>query len=1093
MNRSRYSLVLSLLVCSIAASHAGAADVIPRPEHPTPDAVRPHWLNLNGKWEFRFDPKDEGLRQDWSRPGAAGFDRAIVVPFGWESALSGIHDTKFKGVAWYRRSFRVPADFPAAERLWLHFGAVDWKADVWVNGRHVAAHEGGYTPFSADITAAAPRGEPVVVTVRAYDPTSPGLPTGKQVRWYTPTSGIWQTVWLESRPRAQIAGFTAVTKVEPGLGSVNYRVRLEGLKPGSAYTLSLGSEDHVSRLEFTADKADWEDSIGGPRSTAPRLWTPEDPYLRDVTLELRGPDGAVDSVRTYYGLRSIARGRYGDEPFERILLNGKPVYLRAALDQSFNPQGVYTAPSDDFLKADIALARLLGLNGLRIHIKPDEPRRLYWADKLGILILEDMPNTWEQNAEARRAWEQTMREVVVRDRNHPSIVAWVAFNETWGLGRPPAYKADRDTQQWVGRMVSAIRALDPSRLVEDNSPCNYDHIENTDLNSWHFYIDDHEAARRHIAEVARRTEPGSSFNYCPGLKQSTAPLINSEYGSVSAGGGDRDVSWGFRDLTTMLRRQPKIQGYVYTELADIEWEHNGFVNYDRSPKDFGYGAFVPGMTVADLQGADFIGYEGPPAIVARPGEEVSVPVFVSHYSQRKGPARLKWTLKEVFAFGNVQEIAQNVGAPINWAQYGVTRLDPIKVRVPEAACAGAIGLELLDEQGRRIAANFVNLVVCPEKPRPRVETSSVDRDNLVLVRFSPADYARSRWTGRSGNPPGKVYGEGRGALEYRFKLPEAVIKSVPQELKLWAELSSRAGPAKLDWPARTNPQDYPQTDARKWPSTVRLTVNGVELGRRDLPDDPADAQGVLSHLARLEHGSHGTIVGLGGPLPERVKADLAAGKPLIVRLSVPKDAPHAGGLSLFGAELGAYPFEPTLAIRTRDPVASPVVADPDQPLTIDTVASRRSVLLTAGEMPGTPATWAYTEKQPPPRWNAIEFDDHSWKQGKAGFGTPGTPALRAASLWKSPRLWMRTHVTLPEMGPQDTLVLRVFHDEDVAVFVNGKVLLREKGYTTTYRDVVLSKGRRALFHAGDNVIAVSCRQTRGGQGVDLGLVLQRQD
>ena len=160
-----------------------------------------------------------------------------------------------------------------------------------------------------------------------------------------------------------------------------------------------------------------------------------------------------------------------------------------------------------------------------------------------------------------------MREAVVRDRNHPSIIAWVAFNETWGLGKPEDYKKDRDTQEWVGQMVDAIRELDGrERLVEDNSPCNYDHIANTDLNSWHFYIDNHDEARRHIEDVVAKTKPGSGFNYCPGLAQSSLPLINSEYGAVSAGGGDRDISWGLRDLTTQLRRHRKIQGFVYTEL-----------------------------------------------------------------------------------------------------------------------------------------------------------------------------------------------------------------------------------------------------------------------------------------------------------------------------------------------------------------------------------------------------------------------------------------------------------------------------------------------------------------------------------------------
>ena len=182
------------------------------------------------------------------------------------------------------------------------------------------------------------------------------------------------------------------------------------------------------------------------------------PHLYDVILKLSDTNGkVVDSIQSYFGLRTIARGKFGDEPFERILLNGKPIFLSAALDQSFNPDGIYTGPDDEFLKRDMTIAKSMGLNGLRIHIKPDEPRRLFWADRYGVLILQDMPNTWRQNITVRQAWERTMREAIARDKNHPSIIAWIAFNETWGLGSPEEYKKDRDTQKWVGDMVQAIR------------------------------------------------------------------------------------------------------------------------------------------------------------------------------------------------------------------------------------------------------------------------------------------------------------------------------------------------------------------------------------------------------------------------------------------------------------------------------------------------------------------------------------------------------------------------------------------------------------------------------------------------------------
>jgi hypothetical protein len=1099
--------VAGLLALGVAPA---AADEIPRPEHPEPMAVRAHWANLNGKWDFRFDAMDRGREEKWFAPGAAGFDRTIVVPFGWESELSGIHKpTGAPKVGWYRRSFEVPKDFPKEERVWLRFGAVDYRADVWVNGTHVAEHEGGYSPFEADVTDALKKDGPNVVVVRAFDPTDPSLPTGKQVGWYTPTSGIWQTVWLEARPKAYIADFVIKTEIKPARADIYIKTTdLAKLKKGT-YFLSVRSDDPtLARGEAppigvgggdTPEEKAFLKTVKGAgfeyipvpvTVRAPKLWTPDTPHLYDVTLELKDDQGKVlDSVKTYFGLRTIARGKYGNEPFERVLLNGKPIYLRGALDQSFNPKGIYTAPSDAFLKRDIELAKAFGTNFLRIHIKPDEPRRLYWADRLGMLIMEDMPNTWEQNATARKAWESTLREVVARDRNHPAIFAWVDFNETWGLGRPERYKQDKDTQAWVRSMVALTRQLDPTRLVEDNSPCNYDHVEGSDLNSWHFYIDDHNGAKRHIEEVVARSEPGSTFNYCPGQAMNTAPLINSEYGSVSAGGGDRDVSWGFRDLTTQLRKHPKIQGYIYTELDDIEWEHNGFVNYDRTPKSFGYDAFVPGMTVADLQGADFVGFDAPPAIVARPGEVITVPVFVSHYSDRKDPPKLKWWVTGVDDDGEPDAMEPRL-RDVEWVAYGVKEQKPLKVRI-KGAFVGALAMVLEDSAGKKIAANFVNLVVKPEKPAPRIER--VD-DHTVKVRFAPGDYWRSRWSGKSASPSGKAYGLGVGSFAYRLKLPASVVKARPRAVELLVEAASKAGREKVDWPQRTNAQDYPQTDARKWPSTLEVSFNGQRAVRINLDDDPADARGVLSHLARVEHGSYGELLRLDTPLPETARDDLDAGRPLLLRLSVPQDAPHAGGLSVFGADTGAYPFDPTLTIQTQDALPKDLGVKPDAPVTIDVAAARQVALLRAGDSnQGAPTTWSYTTTDPGPGWSDPGFDASSWKRGAAGFGTPGTPALQERTTWDTKSIWLRTNVDVPELKPGDTLTLHLFHDEDVEVFVGGKRLYRARGYITAYRDVLLDDAQKALFRPGPNVVAVRCTQTGGGQGIDLGLSLSREE
>lgn len=1087
-------LVWIALATSTAAS-ASSADT-PRPEHPTPDSVRAHWANLNGKWQFRFDAQDEGQKAKWFEPGTGDFDRTIVVPFGWESELSGIHKVKgAPNVGWYRRTFEVPGDFPKGDRVWLHFGAVDWQADVWVNGKHVAAHEGGYSPFEADITEALKPGDKNTLVVRAYDPTDPSLPTGKQVGWYTPTSGIWQTVWLESRPQANITGFTIETKLEPA--KVSLEVRFDGTKAPGKYTVSARSDDPTvapaeTSFEITAAKPG-ERKEPDANSAAldlpvrePKLWSPDSPHLYNLTITLTAPGGKKDEVQTYFGLRTIARGKLPGESFERILLNGKPIYLRGALDQSFNPKGVYTAPDDAFLKHDIELAKSFNLNFLRIHIKPDEPRRLYWADKLGMMIMEDMPNTWEQNPRARKAWEATMREVVARDRNHPAIFCWVDFNETWGLGRPPRYKEDTDTQDWVEKMVALTRTLDSTRLVEDNSPCNYDHVNGSDLNSWHFYIDDHAGSKRHIENVVEQTNPGSGFNYCPGKTQTTAPLINSEYGSVSAGSGDRDISWGFRDLTTQLRKQPKIQGYIYTELDDIEWEHNGFVNYDRTPKEFGYSAFVPDMTVADLQGPDFVGYDAPPAVEAEPGAVIEVPVFVSHYSTKTDAPKLRWWVSGTDGEGEKVELPPQE-RPVEWAPYSVTAQKPVKFKIAPGPFVGALALVLEDSQGKRLAANFVNVVVRGKSPQPRVQRVN---DHEVAIRFAPGEFSKSTWSGKAGTNAGAAWGQGKGSLVYKIKLPASVIKARPTDYELMFEASAKAARERVDWPDRVNVQDNPQTDVRKWPSTFELIINGQRIVRRALNDDPADARGVLSHMARTRHGSYGELIRVSTDMPRTALADLAAGNPLIVRLSVPEDADEVGGLCLYGANSGAYPFDPTLSIHTADVLPAKLGIDPDEPVTVDSVASHQTWVLPAGDnAEGRPATWWYTTEKPAEGWTEPGFDDHQWQKGAAGFGTEGTPSLRVGTNWETPDVWMRTRANLPALAGDDQLTLHLFHDEDVQVYVNGKLLHRSRGYMTTYGDIPLSKEQKALFHQGVNLVAVSCHQTGGGQGVDVGVSL----
>ncbi len=395
---------------------------------------------------------------------------------------------------------------------------------------------------------------------------------------------------------------------------------------------------------------------------------------------------------------------------------------------------------------------------------------------------------------------------------------------------------------------------------------------------------------------------------------------------------------------------------------------------------------------------------------------------------------------------------------------------------------------MVDEKGTdRYAANFVNVVVKPDGPLPRVERKT---DREAALRLRPDDYARRHWSGNSASPDGKAYGCGAGYFEYRVKVPATVVKAKPETLTMQFELASKAGREKIDWPSHVNGQDYPQTDEHKWPSTVAISVNGNGGNRLDLSDDPADARGVLSHLNHFEHGSYGQFVATELAVSDDLRAALDKGEPLRIRLMVPEDATHKGGLCVFGVDTGRYPFDPTLIVTTAADLPSDLGVKPGESIAIDRLATRRTVVLASGES-NHPAEWAYTTHDPGRVWADPEFNDANWQHGRAGFGNEGTPGLRVSTPWQTPRIWLRTTIELPNLGPDDLVNLRLFHDEDAEVFINGHSLLRTHGFITAYRDMELNVAQKAWFHPGKNTIAVSCRQTGGGQGVDVGLTLLR--
>jgi len=907
----------------LGSTSSNNENFVPRSEHPRPNMQRADWRSLNGPWRFAFDPQLIGEQMRWYAPGAVpAKNLTITVPFPWESPFSGVARPDYKGAGWYEREFTVPADWQGLTPF-LHFGAVDWHARVWINGQFATEHNNGYLPFSVDLSRFVQAGEQATVTVRAFDIADATTLVGKQVPWwYTYSSGIWQPVWLEARAPSHISAM----RVAPDITQENATVKLtlQIATPG-AYQVQLRSPDQA----FTRVTERHELGSGEQHVTLrldvpdPQLWSPETPHLYDLIAELEPVNGgATDRVDSYFGMRRIERAAWDGNEYEYILLNGEPVYLRGALDQAFHPDSLHAYPTDAVIRGDIELAKELGLNMLRCHIKINDPRYYYWADKLGLLILYDLPSPALDTPAMQRIFAETLPRAMARDFNSPSIFAWVLFNETWGLSRHHT----RDGQRWLAQMVERARALDPTRLIEDNSPCRYDHVE-SDVNSWHFYINDYQRVRQHIQRVVDETYPGSAFNYVGDSAgdsargeyvQGTAPLMNSEYGGIAARMGDQDIAWCFKYQTTELRRHAKICGYVYTELDDIEWEHNGFVNYDRSCKEFGYDFFVPGMTVADLNQADFVGLDAPPCQTLAPGSELRAPLFVSHWGEPLQNPSVRWDLTFTDRFG-AQRTVDTGTIDVAPRRFDVLHVGELTGVLPAENGLATVAVALADGSGAVRCRNYVNIEV-----RGEAAPSMEEMESGWALRFQPGAFSQTSWQWPPpfiGPDNAKFSAQGSGWVEYAIRLPDAVDVEAVQRVRLLCEAGARAGRAKIDWPQQLNGFNYPQTEAdTKYPTDVRVTFNGHALEPVTLPDDPADARGVLSHHRAVDPGSYGYLAEwvLDGAALRRALDSKSSGELTVrIRFAVPADAQHPGGLSLYGETLGCYPLGPTLLLDMR--------------------------------------------------------------------------------------------------------------------------------------------------------------------------------
>jgi beta-galactosidase/beta-glucuronidase len=579
---------------------------MPRPEYPRPQFRREDWTNLNGEWSFAFDDSDAGLANGWQnvtledlRSANSPFDRRITVPYCFQSKLSGIGETAFHDVVWYARTFEYAPS--GDERLLLHFGAVDYRATVWVNGMQVASHEGGHTPFSADVTHALTGGENVLV-VRAEDPSRDvTIPRGKQY-WkeksegifYTRTTGIWQTVWLEPVNRRRIDTLRLTPDVDAA--SVNVEVSISGFEPG----MSLRAKVELDGEQLLEDTISVDSSLvkrslpllrRGQAPDTPHLadwlalWSSEHPNLYDLRLELLDPDGEVlDRVDSYFGMRKI------ETKDGKVFLNDRPLYQRLVLDQGYFPEGILTAPTDEALRRDVELAKEMGFNGARKHQKIEDTRWLFWADTLGFLVWGEMANAYQYSPSYVRRMTSEWQEAVMRDYNHPCIIAWAPINESWGV---PNLASDQSQTEHLLALYHLTRSLDPTRPVVSND--GWEHGI-TDLCNIHDYRDAEALAESYATpQTAVAAEPTNRPVYIPGYVYRGEPILITEFGGIAF--SRYDEGWGYTTvaggeefleryealIAALLSCEP-VQGFCYTQLTDVEQEINGLLTYNRKSK-----------------------------------------------------------------------------------------------------------------------------------------------------------------------------------------------------------------------------------------------------------------------------------------------------------------------------------------------------------------------------------------------------------------------------------------------------------------------------------------------------------------------------
>lgn len=912
---NRIGMVVCLFISGILA-----AQQIPLPEHPRPDFERERWINLNGSWEFEFDSLDQGIQEKWFN-GNQTFKQKIKVPFPWGSPLSGVPDAS--DIAWYKRSLQVPLAWEGS-KTFVTIGASDWETRVWLDGQYLGFHQGGYMPFSFDLTPFIKPGQNQHLVIRVDDKRRAFTLYGKQ--GYGNARGIWQTVYLESRGNQYIETIQAIPDIDQN--KVTYKIGFPVPVTSSIpvqVTIQAGLGDIQRQVNLKPGESTATLEIPIPNA---RRWSLEDPHLYPVKVK-----AGDDLVKTYFGMRKISVASLPGTTIPYIALNDQPVYLQLALDQSYHPEGYYTFPSDQFMKEEIERSKSIGLNGIRTHIKPDLPRKLYWADKLGLLVMADLPNSWGEPDDAmQKESETTLREMIQRDFNHPSIFSWIVFNETWGLTTKTIKEGKSvsqylpSTQFWVSSMYYLAKSLDATRLVEDNSICcGRGHTE-TDINSWHEYLPGW-AWEDHLQTITKNDFQGSTFHFEKGFVQQNQPNINSECGNVwgyEGSTGDVDWSYDYHRMINTFRKFPKVAGWLYTEHHDVINEWNGYWRFDRTEKYTGVEELVPGMSLADFHSPYYLSTGNDIGQSVKGGDQVSIPLYLSVYSAKpiaNNQLILRYEVDMMDAGGETKRISgdQKLIPAQPWDQ---KTLDPLKLQIPDYRGLALVRMYLTSTTGDTLHRNFYFFEVVSEK----------DPEDKLIYSVKPDAFSNQKWDKKQWKVMDglKVNGTGKGFFEYKLPVDKKAkwdkIKSSYLVMELSAKqvfdkdldstfnqhqdymLGSRVSPSK-------NPNAYPMTDEEVFPSEISIQVDGTTLLKTKLADDPADHRGLLSWHHQLqdkklrEAGSYGYLIRV--PISKSVLLKAKNRGYLPVRLN----SLNGGGLAVYGAEFGRYPVDIQLVVK----------------------------------------------------------------------------------------------------------------------------------------------------------------------------------